>query len=268
MDLQSLVTWNGMPPEYILDGLWYISIDNELGKSQRNKATIRVGDMGVGASSDGYSRIDKYARDTRPKIIPQDFLDPYIEEVTIPQMSLKYEKTDFDMINFEDKENFDDITLTFKDDIYGTCLDFFYRWTNSIFDIDNNCLKSNWRNESMILTARLVRILRKNSDPVTEFARSSINNLTSTAEGLANLGGFSLKDKLKDIEVVDCAVFEMRGCYPQGIQSINLVSDDGGVKTFSVEIVCETVKDFYRANDFLDTDKTKYGGIIGSYKSS
>lgn len=249
MDLQSLVTWNGMPPDYILEGLWYLTIDNEY--DVRSLSTIKVG-SGQATSIDieESTILGNFRRGKRKTytLSGTDFLDPFIQEVNIPQLNLSYEKTDFDMINFEDKEQFGSITMTFCDDTQGTCLNFFNNWTDSIFDVENNCLRNNWRNECMRMTAHLIRIYKKAEDVIDSFARASIGGIIGVANGVASLVGESFGNRLQNIEVIDIASFEMRGCLPKGLQEISLDVNSGDRMTFSFEIECETVSGYYRAD--------------------
>ena len=216
MDLQSLVTWNGMPPEYLLEGLWYISIN------------------------------DYWNTGSDVPIPSPDFLDPYVTEVTIPQINVSYTKTDFDMINFDDKDTFGTISMSFCDNVQGTVLGFFDSWMNSIFDMKNNCVRNSWRYQRKFITAHLVRIFRKADEPITLANRETIGN-----------GSFS--SKFRNIEVKDVASFLISGCLPKGIQDINLTSDSGDRYEFTVELECESIKGYYRGRDGED------GQILMSY---
>lgn len=208
MDMKSLITWNGMPPEYMLEGLWYITIN------------------------------DYPEGGLRSRVPYPDFLDPFIQDVTIPQLSLTYKKTDFDLINFDSKDEFGSITLSFCDDINGTCLGFFDSWMNSIYDIKRNCLYQSWRKEAKYITAHLIRILKKSDTRVSQEERNALANNPSSKQ-------------FDNIEVKDVATFVMSGCLPKGIQEIELSSENGDRYTFSVEMDCETVRGYYRGRDAL-----------------
>lgn len=267
MDLQSLVTWNGLIPEYILEGLWYVQLydypDSGEVKVQNaeDDSSLAVGSS-ITLSSSTLLGSFKKGKSVTVEVKQPDFLDPYLQEITIPQLSLSYTKTEFDMLNFEDKDVFGSTTLTFYDDTEASCLGYFDSWVNAVFDVENNCLRNNWRKQQKKLVAKLIRIYRKAESPLSAFAKASIGGAVSVANGVASLFGVSLKDRLKDVIVLDVAEFDMEGCIPKGIQEITLSDDGGDRATFSVEMELETVKGYYRST------KDKDAGNLIEYNNS
>ena len=259
MDLNSLISWNGNPPEYILEGLWYLQVEdddldtklpvNSFASSFQTSSATLLGE----AVSDLFAQLNgttsTYAQDTTMTNYTDgcDFLDPYISEVSIPQLSLDFAKTDYDLINFEGKDTFDNVTLSFYDNPQGLCLSFFDTWLNLIFDSKNNCLRNNWRKEAKVFRAKLIRIYRQADDPVDEFTRATVGTLVSVSEGISNLLGQSLGLRNKNIVVQDVAEFYMSGCYPRGIKEITLSEGGGDRQSFSVELVTEGTLSHFRA---------------------
>ena len=261
MDLNSLISWNGSPPEYILEGLWYLQVeDDELDTKsklpvssfassfQSSSATLLGTALSeLGARLNGTT--STYLQDSIMTTYTdgQDFLDPYISEISIPQLSIDYDKTDYDLINFKGRDAFDNVTLTFYDNAQGMCLAFFDSWLDLIFDRKKNCLRNDWRNEAKIFRAKLIRIYRQADDPVDEFTRASIGTAVTVAEGVAGWLGESLGERNKNIVVQDVAEFYMGGSYPKGIKEINLGEGGGDRQTFSVELVVEDIIPHFRA---------------------
>lgn len=185
--------WQRMLPEYELEGYWTCKIeDNDInGVGKRN--SIMVGEY-----------------------MPLGF-DAYVKDVSIPQLSLDYENTNFGLIKFKEKSAYDDITITFYDDLYGSCLGFFSDWLHTIYDEDKISLKSNWRYETKRIEVKYYR---------------------------------QFYTGIKTI-----AHYRMVKCLPKSIAEISADEEGGDRKTFSVTLATQrvytstqkTVKDGNRA---------------------
>lgn len=219
MNLQQLITW-GNPPEYILEGFWFLEILDDLSHN-----TIKL---------------DSY--------LSGNNLDDYIEEINIPQLSLSYEKTDFDMLNFEEKEPFDSITLTFYDDTKGSCLNFFQDWLNSIYDKKKNCIKNNWRYERKNLVATMIKIYKEKDSISDTLLKTTLSGAYSVVEGIPTIFGESIKPELQGIQVNTIAEYSLMHCLPIKINEISLSASGGGRMSFSVELECEQVDVLYGDN--------------------
>lgn len=171
--------WQRMLPEYELEGHWTCDIvDNDIN--------------GVGKSNS--IMVGKY--------MPLGF-DAYVKDVSIPQLSLDYENTNFGLMKFKEKSAYDDITITFYDDLYGSCLGFFSDWLHTIYDEDNTTLKPNWRYETKKIE---VKYFRKFYTGVKTIAH-----------------------------------YTMVKCLPKSIAEISADEEGGDRKTFSVTIATQRV---------------------------
>ncbi len=216
MNIQSLVDW-GNTPEYILQGMWFIEVfDAQLGTKGNTVISSR------------------YFTEDLP-------IDKYIEDVNIPQLNLSYEKTDYDMINFSEKANFSQVTMTFSDNVNPpTCLPFFQDWTESIFDKKKNCVKNNWRYEKKDIKVTFVRIFKKKDGILRSILKDVVGNL-------ANIGGSIIPRGVdtSQIEVKTVAEYMLKGCYPIGISEISVDTQGGDRMEFSVELEIEQVEPLF-----------------------
>ena len=48
-----------------------------------------------------------------------------VQNVNIPQIALSYENNEYGLMSFKEKSAYDDITISFYDDLHGTCFGFF-----------------------------------------------------------------------------------------------------------------------------------------------
>lgn len=133
-------------------------------------------------------------------------IDGYVHSISIPQLSFGYENTDFNMINFKDKSPYDDTTISFYDDIYGTALSFFKKWMSYIYDEDEHALQYNWRYET--------------KDIYVSYYRQ-----------------FFLTERMKP-----SMKYLLKRCLPKSISEISAEEDGGNRKTFSVVLACQKVE--------------------------
>ena len=171
--------WYYELPEYQLEGFWGCKIFDGLKNSTLTKASNFFG---------------------------IDGLDKYIQSVNIPQLSLNYENTDFNMINLKEKSPFDDVTMTFYDDTLGTCMAFFLRWISYIFDEDKQALEANWRYEA--------------KDFVVTYFRQFYTNIQASME------------------------YYLYRCLPKGISEISADENGGDRKTFTVTFACQKTESY------------------------
>ena len=177
--------WMYSIPEYELEGYWTCEIIDDLVPNDLMiKNTIRVGDY-----------------------MPNGF-DKYIQGVSIPQLSLDYENNNFGFMKFKEKSSYDDVTLTFYDDIYGSCLGFFTDWLHTIYDEDKNVLLPNWRYEAKTIQVKYFR----------QFYAIEVSNAIKT---IAN--------------------YTMVKCLPKSISEISAEEEGGDRKTFSVTVATQRV---------------------------
>lgn len=171
--------WQRMLPEYELEGYWTCKIeDNDInGVGKRN--SIMVGTY-----------------------MPLGF-DAYVKDVSIPQLSLDYENTNFGLIKFKEKSAYDDVTITFYDDLYGSCLGFFSDWLHRIYDEDTFALLSNWRYETKRIEVKYFRQFYNGIKTITNY--------------------------------------KMVKCLPKSIAEISADEEGGDRKTFSVTLATQRV---------------------------
>ncbi len=171
--------WQRMLPEYELEGYWTCDIvDNDIN--------------GVGKSNS--IMVGTY--------MPLGF-DAYVKDVSIPQLSLDYENTNFGLMKFKEKSAYDDVTITFYDDLKGSCLGFFSDWLHTVYDEDTMALQPNWRYETKSIEVKYFRQL------------------------------------YNDIKTI--AHYKMVKCLPKSIAEISADEEGGDRKTFSVTIATQRV---------------------------
>lgn len=177
--------WQRMLPEYELEGYWTCAIKDEEGMLDNN-GKQRRNSISVG------------------KYMPLGF-DAYIQNVSIPQLSLDYENNNVGLMKFKGKSPYDDVTLTFYDDVYGSCLGFFMDWLHTIYDEESGMqsLRPNWRYESKTIEVKYFR------------------QFYTGIKTIAN--------------------YKMVKCLPKSIAEISADEEGGDRKTFSVTIATQRV---------------------------
>lgn len=171
--------WMYMLPEYELEGYWVCSIEDNDVEEGKGKNTVMT---------------DLY--------MPKGF-DNYIQSVSIPQLSLDYDNTSYGLMTFKEKSAYDDVTLTFYDDVQGSCLGFFKAWLDAIYDEDGVVLKSNWRYE----TKRVI----------VKYFRQLFTGIKTIAS------------------------YTMTKCLPKSLAEIDADEDGGERKTFSITLATQRV---------------------------
>jgi hypothetical protein len=171
--------WQRMMPEYELEGYWTCKIeDNDInGVGKRNSITVG-------------------------QYMPLGF-DAYVKDVSIPQLSLDYENTNFGLMKFKEKSAYDDVTITFYDDLYGSCLGFFSDWLHTIYDEDMIALQPNWRYETKRIEVKYFRQFYNGIKTITHY--------------------------------------KMVKCLPKSIAEISADEEGGDRKTFSVTLATQRV---------------------------
>lgn len=129
--------------------------------------------------------------------------DKYVQNVSIPQLSLDYENTNFGLMKFKEKSAYDDVTISFYDDIYGSCLGFFRDWLSMIYDEDKCVLQPQWRYRTKTIIVGYYRIFYTGVKPI--------------------------------------ASYKMVKCLPKSIAEISADSEGGDRKTFSVTLATQRV---------------------------
>lgn len=171
--------WQRMLPEYELEGYWTCKIEDDDINGVGKRNSIMVGTY-----------------------IPLGF-DAYVKDVSIPQLSLDYENSNFGLMKFKEKSAYDDVTITFYDDLYGSCLGFFSDWLHTIYDEDKISLKSNWRYEAKRIEVKYFRQLYNGIKTITNY--------------------------------------KMVKCLPKSIAEISADEEGGDRKTFSVTLATQRV---------------------------
>lgn len=175
--------WQRMLPEYELEGYWTCDIVDDEGTLD-NRGNRKVNSVNVG------------------KYMPLGF-DAYVQSVSIPQLSLDYENTNFGLMKFKEKSAYDDVTITFYDDLKGSCLGFFSDWLHTVYNEDTMALLPNWRYETKSIEVKYFRQL------------------------------------YNDIKTI--AHYKMVKCLPKSIAEISADEEGGNRKTFSVTIATQRV---------------------------
>lgn len=175
--------WQRMLPEYELEGYWTCDIVDDEGTLD-NRGNQKANSVNVG------------------KYMPLGF-DAYVQSVSIPQLSLDYENTNFGLMKFKEKSAYDDVTITFYDDLKGSCLGFFSDWLHTVYNEDTMALLPNWRYETKSIEVKYFRQL--------------YNNIKTIAH------------------------YKMVKCLPKSIAEISADEEGGNRKTFSVTIATQRV---------------------------
>jgi len=175
--------WQRMLPEYELEGYWTCDIVDDKGTLD-NRGNQKANSVNVG------------------KYMPLGF-DAYVQSVSIPQLSLDYENTNFGLMKFKEKSAYDDVTITFYDDLKGSCLGFFSDWLHTVYNEDTMALLPNWRYETKSIEVKYFRQL------------------------------------YNDIKTI--AHYKMVKCLPKSIAEISADEEGGDRKTFSVTIATQRV---------------------------
>lgn len=177
--------WQRMLPEYELEGYWTCDIKDDKGMLD-NRGNTKNNTINVGI------------------YMPLGF-DAYVQSVSIPQLSLDYENNNYGLMTFKEKSAYDDVTITFYDDLKGSCLGFFTDWLHAIYDEESGkqSLKPNWRYETKTIEVKYFR----------QFYTS-----------------------IKTI-----AHYKMVKCLPKSIAEISADEEGGDRKTFSVTIATQRV---------------------------
>ena len=200
--------WQHNFPEYELEGLWTCNI-----RDVNPSPEVSFGTMSNVNPKTNLNIHLKFNNISVDRYIPLGF-DKYIQSATIPQLNFGYKTTEYGMVNFEEKSAYDDITLTFYDDIKGSCFAFFNDWMHFIYDEDRNCLLPNWRYEAKDIYISYYRIMYTNISPIVSY--------------------------------------QMRKCLPKSISDISAEEEAGGRKTFSVNLVCQKVTNNINNSQFGD----------------
>ena len=194
--------WQHNFPEYELEGLWTCAI-RDVNPTMSNDSPILLKNRPD--LKHNSIRVDDY--------IPLGF-DKYISSVSIPQLNFSYKTTEYGMVNFDEKSAYDDVTLTFYDDIKGSCLSFFTDWMSFIFDEDRNCLLPNWRYEAKDVLVTYYRAIYTNFTPIVSY--------------------------------------KMRKCLPKSISDVSVDEEVNGRKSFSVNLSCQRIYDVPLNSKFGD----------------
>lgn len=226
MDLRSLVTWNENLPEFILTGLWYIEFLNE----DLNNSVIST----------------KFFKS----------LDVYVKDVEIPLVKYSLKKTDFELVDFEEKENFGEVSITFRDDINGSVLRFCQKWLNSIFDVNQNAVKKNWRYERKDIHVVQLKILKKSQGLLLDTIRSSLSSIVGNALAIGGALGLTNYASLNNVEVKSVAEYIIKGCLPLGIEGISLGEGDSGEpQEFILTLSCDKVEPLWGTDSNINITK-------------
>ena len=177
--------WQRMLPEYELEGYWTCDIKDDKGMLDNN-GQPRSNSIFVG------------------EYMPLGF-DAYVQSVSIPQLSLDYENKNYGLMTFKEKSSYDDVTITFYDDLYGSCLGFFTDWLHTIYEEEGGkqSLRPNWRYETKTINVKYFR---------------------------------QFYTGIKTI-----AHYKMVKCLPKNISEVSADEEGGNRKTFSVAIATQRV---------------------------
>lgn len=200
--------WQHNFPEYELEGLWTCGIRDIVLSPLADKFVNPKNNTNIILKKNNIS-VTRY--------MPLGF-DKYIQSATIPQLNFSYKTTEYGMINFEEKSAYDDISITFYDDIQGSCLAFFTDWMKFIYDEDRNCLLPNWRYEAKDVLITYYRAIYTNFTPIVSY--------------------------------------KMRKCLPKSISDVSAEEETGSRKTFSVNLSCQRIIDNINKSQFGDLTKS------------
>lgn len=180
-------SWYSSVPEYEMEGMWTCDIQDDKLSPPND---IEVGNY-----------------------MPKGF-DNYVQNVSIPQLSLGYKITNFGFPSFDEKSSYSEVTINFYDDTEGSCLAFFTDWLHTIYDEQKNCVKPNWRYQTKTIIVEYFRTFNYR------------NNITEK----------DFSNRIKRIKR-----YKMVKCLPMSLSEISADDDGGDRKTFSVQIATQKV---------------------------
>lgn len=158
--------WGYLAPEYELEGLWVIEIN------------------------DGSNTINNgvYTNTISVNTYFPNGIDFYVQSVSIPQLQLGYEVNDYNLPSFKEKNPYDDVTLNFYDDINGNAISFFSDWLACIFNEEKHCLKKNWRYQTKDIKVTYYRSVMFRNRPIVTYSMlkclpKSISEISTEEDG-------------------------------------------------------------------------------------
>jgi len=143
----------------------------------------------------------------------KDFL---IQSSNIPLFSLSLEKTNFDLVVPESKENYGTFNITFYETSGFEGFNYCHDWITSVYDFDNRLFKKDFNTKKKNATIRFIKIL-------------------PTSQGIL---GFNL---LSNNKIIQTAQFNLFGLMIKGISDVDL-GEDGEPLTFSVDMEIQNVQ--------------------------
>lgn len=166
--------WNTSLPEFTIEGYWCAKIVDDTKNSI--KSTSYFSEM-----------------------------DIYLQSVNIPQLALEIESNDFGLMSFKGKSAYDELTITFYDDIKCSMSSFFMDWLHCIYSETNQVLLSNWRYETKNIYLEYYRYLN-----------GSVKNIME---------------------------YQAYRCLPKSMSEISAEEESGSRKTYSVSLLPQIVYD-------------------------
>lgn len=136
-------------------------------------------------------------------ISSSELYDKYINSVSIPQLNLDYEITNYGLVNFKEKVAYGEGTFEYYDDVDGTFNAFLDEWVRSIFNETNNYVESNWRSQYRTIILEYYRMISGVRHSVVQY--------------------------------------KLEGCYPKGISDVSAEEEGGDRKTYSFSFVLQKV---------------------------
>ena len=137
------------------------------------------------------------------RISSSDVYDKYIQSVSIPQLNLDYDVTNYGLVNFKEKVQYGEGTIEYYDDVEGTFNAFLDGWVREVFNESSNYVNSNWRGAYKTIVVEYYRMISG--------VRKSIVQYT------------------------------LNGCYPKGISDVSTDEEAGERKTNSFSFVVQKV---------------------------
>jgi hypothetical protein len=144
-----------------------------------------------------------------------DFL---IKSTNLPLFSINIEKTDFDLILPQEKENYGSFSFSFYETTKFDGFKWCYNWITDIYDFDARVFKKNFHTKKRSATLRFIKVL----NPLSLTELVGINILTSA-------------------QIFQTIEFDLKGIMIKGIGDIDLENDSGDPLSFDISLEVQQI---------------------------
>ena len=149
-----------------------------------------------------------------------EIFDRYITTMSIPQLNLEYEVTNFGLVKFQNKAEYGEGTFDYMDDVNGTFNSELNKWVNEVYNESTCSVKSSWRNAYRTIIVEYYRMINGKRNSIVQY--------------------------------------RLLGCYPKGVSDVSADSTTGDLKTNTFTFIVSKVDSFYGENINTILDSNHY----------